>query len=93
MWTAPCLQDYLQRRIACVPYVRPIGAFAQERWPRWFSRQEFQTLWRPRREPVGRSECLRVVDRSITPSARFLASSGIGSARLQASCSPCLADL
>ena len=34
-----------------------------------------------------------VVDRSITPSAHRLASSGIGSARLQLSCSPCLADL
>jgi hypothetical protein len=29
----------------------------------------------------------------ITPSAHYLASSGIGSARLQLSCSPCLADL
>ena len=35
----------------------------------------------------------RVLDRSITPSAHLLASSGIGSARLQLSCSPCLADL
>jgi hypothetical protein len=34
-----------------------------------------------------------VVDRLITPSARYLASSGISSARLQLSCSPCLADL
>jgi hypothetical protein len=33
------------------------------------------------------------LDRSITPSARCLTSSGIGSARLQLSCSPCLADL
>src|ERR1700730_2373158 len=35
----------------------------------------------------------RILDRSITPSAHLLASSGIGSARLQLSCSPCLADL
>ena len=35
----------------------------------------------------------RVVDRLITPSAHYLASSGIGSARLQSNCSPCLADL
>src|SRR5216684_9378550 len=35
----------------------------------------------------------RVVDRLIAPSAHYLASSGIGSARLQLSCSPCLADL
>jgi hypothetical protein len=33
------------------------------------------------------------VDRLITPSAPHLASSGIGSARLHLSCSPCLADL
>ena len=33
-----------------------------------------------------------VVDRLITPSARYLASSGISSAQLQLSCSPCLAD-
>jgi hypothetical protein len=39
------------------------------------------------------SECLPSSDRSITPSAHSLASSGIGSARLQLSCSPCLADL
>jgi hypothetical protein len=35
----------------------------------------------------------RVMDRLITPSAHYLASSGIGSARLQFHCSPCLADL
>jgi hypothetical protein len=48
------------------------------------------------RRPIGAMELngvSRVVDRSITPSALLLASSGIGSARLQVSCSPCLADL
>jgi hypothetical protein len=33
------------------------------------------------------------VDRPIAPSAYRLASSGTGAARLQFSCSPCLADL
>src|SRR3954453_21952127 len=42
---------------------------------------------------IGSIGMFRVVDRSITPSAHYLASSGIGSARLQMSCSPCLADL
>jgi hypothetical protein len=35
----------------------------------------------------------RIVDRLITPSADYLASSGISSARLQFSYSPYLADL
>ena len=33
------------------PYLRPVGALAHERWPRWFPRREFQTtsdlIWRP----------------------------------------------
>jgi hypothetical protein len=44
-------------------------------------------------EAIGTDGVSRVVDRLITPSAHYLASSGIGSARLQFSCSPCLADL
>ena len=28
-------------------YVRPVGALAHERWPRWFPRHEFQTEVRP----------------------------------------------
>jgi hypothetical protein len=42
---------------------------------------------------IGTDGVPRVVDRLITPSAHYLASSGIGSARLQLNCSPCLADL
>jgi hypothetical protein len=44
-------------------------------------------------EAMGVHGVSRVVDRSITPSAHHLASSGIGSARLQFRCSPCLANL
>src|SRR5258708_13764101 len=42
---------------------------------------------------IGSVGVSRVEDRLITPTAHYLASSGIGSARLQFSCSPCLADL
>src|SRR3977135_3388305 len=42
---------------------------------------------------IGSIGVSRVEDRLITPTAHYLASSGIGSARLQFSCSPCLADL
>jgi hypothetical protein len=69
-----------------------VFALAHERWPRWFPRCEFQTPKRPL-AASGKHGVSRVLDRSITPSARCLASSGIGSARLQLSCSPCLADL
>src|SRR5665213_3075023 len=44
-------------------------------------------------EGPGRCGISLVVDRLITPSAHYLASSGTSSARLQVSCSPCLADL
>jgi hypothetical protein len=74
------------------PYVRPVFALAHERWPRWFPRCEFQTPKRPL-AASGKHGVSRVLDRLITPSARCLASSSIGSARLQLSCSPCLADL
>jgi hypothetical protein len=42
---------------------------------------------------IGSIGVSRVVDRLITPTAHYLASSGIGSARLQFSCSPRLVDL
>jgi hypothetical protein len=75
------------------PYVRPVDALALERWPRWFPRQGFQTTLRPSKEAIGSIGVSRVVDRLITPSAHYLASSGIGPAWLQFSCSPCLANL
>jgi hypothetical protein len=94
MWTAPSSQEpfavFGSDRLR--PYVRPVGALAHERWPRWFPRREFQTQGRPLTASAGYGVS-RVVDRSITPSACCLASSGIGSSRLQLSCSPCLADL
>src|ERR1700686_2123655 len=94
MWTAPSSQGVLQWFCSdrLRPYVRPVVALAHERWPRWFPRREPQTLQRPL-AATGPHGVSRVLDRSITPSARYLASSGIGSARLQLSCSPCLADL
>ena len=42
---------------------------------------------------IGSIGVSRVEDRLITPTAHYLASSGIGSARLQFSRSPCLANL
>jgi transposase len=94
MWTAPSSQEpfavFGSDRLR--PYVRPVGALAHERWPRWFPRREFQTQGRPLTASAGYGVS-RVVDRSITPSACCLASSGIGSSRSQLSCSPCLADL
>jgi phage-related protein len=54
MWTAPSLQDVFavfgSDRLRS--YVRPVDAFAHERWPRWFPRHEFQTAERPVKGPL-----------------------------------------
>ena len=63
------------------PYVRPGDALVRERWPRWFS------ATRVSKQPCGLVEghggigVSRVMDRSIAPSARYLARSGIIPAR------------
>ena len=54
--------------------------------------QGVQTPLRPSKGALGSIGVSCVVDRSITPSAPYLASSGIGSARSQFSCSQCLAN-
>jgi hypothetical protein len=94
MWTAPSSQDALQcfNQIACVHMsgllMRSHMNAGQDGFRDKGSKQSGDL--KPATGFIGVS---RVVDRSITPSAHYLASSGIGSARLQSSCSPCLADL
>ena len=94
MWTAPSSQGILKLfdQIACVHMsglsMRSHMNAGQDGFRDKGSKQS--------RDPIdghGGFGVSRVVDRLITPSARYLASSGIGSARLQFSCSPCLADL
>jgi hypothetical protein len=93
MWTAPSLQGVLQcfDQIACAHmsglFVRSHMNAGQDGFRDKSSKQKGDLMkghWK-----------IRNVSRrgSITPSAHYLASSGISSARLQLSCSPCLADL
>ena len=94
MWTAPSSQGVLQcfDQIACVHMsgllVRSHMNAGQDGFRDKSSKQSSDLM-----EAIGFLGVSRVVDRLITPSAHYLASSGIGSARLQLSCSPCLADL
>jgi hypothetical protein len=94
MWTAPSLQGVLQcfDQIACVHmsglFVRSHMNAGQDGFRDKSSKQNRDLIeghWKMRNSLV--------VDRLITPSAHYLASSGISSARLQLSCSPCLADV
>jgi hypothetical protein len=95
MWTAPSLQGVLQcfDQIACVHmsglFVRSHMNAGQD----GFRDKSFQTEGRPHSGPLENAECLASwIDRSHH--LLILASSGIGSARLQLSClPPCLADL
>ena len=95
MWTAPSSQGVLQRfdQIACVHMsglsMRSHMNAGQDGFRDKGSKQHCDL----RKKAIGSIGVSRVVDRSITPSAHYLASSGIGSARLQFSCSPCLANL
>jgi len=94
MWTVPSLQGVLQcfDQIACVHMsgllMRSHMNAGQDGFRDTRSKQTSDLL-----KAVGTDGVSRVVDRLITPSAHYLASSGTGSARLQLSCSPCLADL
>jgi hypothetical protein len=54
-----------------LPYVRPVDATANGRWPRWFPQREFQTASRPV-AVTGSCGVSRALDRSIIPSACFL---------------------
>src|SRR5712692_8037444 len=92
MWTAPSLQGVSQcfDQIACVHmsglFVRSYMNAGQDGFRDESSKQMGDLIeghWKVRISLIG--------DRLITPSAH-LASSGIVSARLQLSCSPCLAD-
>src|SRR5271157_5803792 len=95
MWTAPSLQGVLQcfDQIACVHmsglFVRSHMNAGQD----GFRDKSFQTEGRPHSGPLENAECPSSwIDRSHH--LLILASSGIGSARLQLSClPPCLADL
>jgi hypothetical protein len=94
MWTAADLQDVGQRfdQIACVHMsgllMRPHMNAGQDGFRDTDSKQLSD-----QQAAIGPIGVFRVVDQSITPSAHYFASSGIGSARLQFCCSPCLADL
>src|SRR3954471_18645292 len=70
MWTAPsCKGVGLTKVIVRLrSYVRPVGAAARDRWPRWYPQCGFQTASRPvmATETNGLS---RTWDRLITPSA------------------------
>jgi hypothetical protein len=94
MWTAPSLQGVLQcfDQIACVHmsglFVRSHMNAGQDGFRDKSSKQNGDLI-----EGHWKMRISLVVDRLITPSAHYLASSGISSARLQLSCSPCLADL
>jgi transposase len=76
----PC-KDFWQcfDRIACDHMSGLLVAAAHDRWPRWFPRREFQTRQRPTKAS-GSSGVPLVLDRSTTPSAHSLASSGLSSA-------------
>ena len=93
MWTAPSLQDVGQcfDQIACVHMsgllMRPHMGAGQDGFRDRDSKQLSD-----QQAAIGPVGVFRVVDQSITPSAHYFASSGIGSARLQFCCSPCLAD-
>src|SRR5688572_27135405 len=82
MWTAPgsqeCWTVFGSDRLQS--YVRPFIAVAHDRWPRWRPLCEFLTAPRPRKttDMCGVSHRL---DRSITPSTRFLARSHTNSTR------------
>ncbi|CCW18311.1 hypothetical protein EBBID32_26620 [Sphingobium indicum BiD32] len=73
-------------------YVRPLGAVAHDRGPRWFPRREFQTDKRPLMA-TDSNGLSRVSDRSITPPVRSLASSSLNSARYRHPYSPRLSEL
>jgi len=81
MWTAPSLQDVLQcfDQIACVHmsglFVRSHMNAGQD----GFRNESSKTDERPRRGPLGNAEFSLVMDRLITPSAHYLASSGTSS--------------
>jgi hypothetical protein len=80
MWTAPHLQELGSVRTGSLAIICPVSAIGHDRWPRWFPRHEFQTVTRYR-IPLGRTECLTSWDRSTTPSAPSLASSGLSESR------------
>src|SRR5207302_1773077 len=67
-------------RLACVHMSGLLDAVAHDRWPRWFPRRELHTPWR-RHGAIGLHGLSPVPDRSIPPSARSLARSGIGEMR------------
>ena len=58
-WFAPYIPPRKVLRSVLIrslrPYVRPVDALAHERWPRWFPRQEFQTILRPDRGQGART--------------------------------------
>src|SRR5271166_6563403 len=86
MWTAPSSQGILQRfdQIACVHMsdllMRSHMNAGQDGFRDTSSKQTSDLT-----QAIGTDGVSRVVDRLITPSAHYLASSGIGSARLQLS--------
>src|SRR6185437_15816045 len=57
-------------RIVCV-HMCGLLMRSYERWPRWFPQLEFPTALRPE-SAIATNGLSRALDRSITPSARFL---------------------
>jgi hypothetical protein len=85
MWTAPSSQGLLQRfdQIACVHMSGLLMRSHMNAGQDGFRDTNSKQFRDPIEGAMGVSGLSRVVDRSITPSAPYLASSGIGSARLQ----------
>src|ERR1019366_30657 len=80
--------------LLCPPkaLIGSLNALVHERWPRWFPQREFLTIQRPSRPLVSTESLASWIDRSHHLLI-YLASSGIGSARLHLMCSPWLANL
>jgi hypothetical protein len=85
MWTAPSSQGILQcfDQIACVHMSGLLMRSHMNAGQDGFRDTSSKQFRDPIEGAMGVSGLSRVVDRSITPSAPYLASSGIGSARLQ----------
>jgi hypothetical protein len=87
------------RKVFCSALIRSLApicpAFLRARTgtlAKMVSAMKVPNRWATSWRATGECGMSLIGDRLITPSAH-LASSGIGSARLQVSCSPCLADL
>src|SRR5260221_11935852 len=76
-------------RLACIHMSGLLDAVAHDRWPRWFPRRELHTESR-RHGAIGLHGLSPVPGRSILPSARSLARSGIGAMRAGALASRCV---